>query len=173
MMRSSKNQEQKKKKWQGAEVIDLNIVIHEEENDEEDGQSESESETSLGDNNEGAPNNERGLVTSLDNIPEDVFLKMIDDDVTITSSEKHTPTSNSHDDIIEGSHDPSDDVTVESHDQARLLALILTPTRELALQIQHHIQDAAKYIGIKVEICSLESVFQKLIYLSVAIHSFF
>ncbi|CAI8057130.1 ATP-dependent RNA helicase DDX24, partial [Geodia barretti] len=153
-MTSLKNREQKKK-LQEAEVIDLNLVYHDEQDenddDEEDhereGQSESETESSLGDNNEGASVEERGLVTSLDNIPEDVFLKMItDNDVTITSSETRSPTSNSRD---EGSHDPCDDVT-ESHDQAKLLALILTPTRELALQIQHHIRAAAKYTGIKV-----------------------
>ena len=157
-MTSLKNREQKKK-FQEAEVIDLNLVFHDEqdENDDDDeehereGQSESETESSLGDDNEGASVKERGLVTSLDNIPEDVFIKMITgNDVTITSSETHTPTYNSRDDMIEGSHDPCDDVTRESHDQAKLLSLILTPTRELALQIQHHIRAAAKYTGIKV-----------------------
>ena len=149
------------KKSQEADVIDLNIVLHSEEDDENEteGQSESEGETSLGGDNGGVAHNETGLVCYLDDIPEEEFMKMISGgDVAITSSS--LTASNSPDDVTETSHDPCDDVTGESHDPCDdvtgeshdrgLLALILTPTRELALQIQHHIRDAAKHTHIKV-----------------------
>ena len=160
--------------------IDLNLVVHfEGDEEEEDGDEmddevggvsgesggEFESESLLGDN-EGA--GEMGLVTSLDDIPEEEFLKMIGDDVIAGShdlgdvtnqSEDVTKSGNmsdsddelaSHDldDVTKSSHDLND-VTKGSHDH-KLLALILTPTRELALQVKSHICDAAKYTGIKV-----------------------
>ena len=149
--------------------IDLNVVLHFEGDDEEDGDEmdgevggvsresggEFESESLLGDN-EGA--GEMGLVTSLDDIPEEEFLKMIGDDVIAGSHDLGDVTNQSEDVTKSGnmsnsddelaSHD-LDDVTKGSHDH-KLLALILTPTRELALQVKAHICDAAKYTGIKV-----------------------
>ena len=102
---------------------------------------------------------ETGLVTTIDDIPEDEFLKMLGDDV-MAGSHDHNVTD---DDVtsqynVKESNDPidivadSDDVIVQSHDQGKLLALILTPTRELALQVQAHITAAAKYTGIRVSI---------------------
>ena len=80
------------------------------------------------------------------------------DDVTNSSGDvtKSSIMSNSDDeleshdldDVTKSSHDLSD-VTKGSHDH-KLLALILTPTRELALQVKSHICDVAKYTGIKV-----------------------
>ena len=37
-----------------------------------------------------------------------------------------------------------------SHEDTPLYALVLTPTRELAIQVKEHIDNAAKYTGIKV-----------------------
>ena len=160
--------------------IDLNVVLHcEGEEEEKDGDEmdnevggvsresgdEFESESLLGDN-EGA--GEMGLVASLDDIPEEEFLKMIGDDVIAGSHDLDDVTNQSEDvtkscimsnsdndfgshdldDVTKSSHDLSD-VTKGSHDH-KLLALILTPTRELALQVKSHICDAAKYTGIKV-----------------------
>ena len=34
--------------------------------------------------------------------------------------------------------------------KGRLYALVLTPTRELAIQVRNHLQAVAKYTGIKV-----------------------
>ena len=154
-----------------AEFIDLNVVLHSEEEEEMDYADESEvtesrdgdseSESLVGDN-EGAKGT--GLVATLDNIPEDEFLKMIGDDITAGSHDSDdviehsddittSDVSNNHsrhdlNDVTKESHDLND-VTKGSHDQG-LLALILAPTRELALQVQSHIRNAAKYTGIKV-----------------------
>ena len=137
-----------------AEIVDLNLVLHseEEEDGEEDGEEEeddrfeTESGGSLEADDEGASPKKRGLVSCLDDIPEEKFMKMI------SGSGSPEPTHfRSHD----GSHDLGGDVTAESHDGSRdlgMLALILTPTRELALQIRHHIRDVAKYTGIEVSV---------------------
>ncbi|NWZ54636.1 ATP-dependent RNA helicase DDX24 [Haliaeetus albicilla] len=42
--------------------------------------------------------------------------------------------------------------TVGSHKKRPLLGLVLTPTRELAVQVKHHIDAAAKFTGIKTAI---------------------
>ena len=158
-----------------AEIVDLNLVLHSEEEDEEEGEEEgeedgeeeegeedgeeeegeeeskdvhfeTESGRSLEADDEGASTKKRGLVSCLDDIPEEKFMKMI------SGSGSPEPTHfRSHD----GSHDLGGDVTAESHDGSRdlgMLALILTPTRELALQIRRHIRDAAEYTGIEVSV---------------------
>lgn len=91
-----------------------------------------------------------GLVSYRDNIPEEEFQKMLrgeilpwdiikeEDDKQITNiSGSTTMKDDSH-----GSRDLSND--------NKLIALILTPTRELALQVQSHIKAVAKYTKIKV-----------------------
>uniref|UniRef100_A0A8C4UWA0 ATP-dependent RNA helicase n=1 Tax=Falco tinnunculus TaxID=100819 RepID=A0A8C4UWA0_FALTI len=42
--------------------------------------------------------------------------------------------------------------TVGSHEKRPLLGLVLTPTRELAVQVKHHIDAVAKFTGIKTAI---------------------
>ncbi|NXB28419.1 DDX24 helicase, partial [Eulacestoma nigropectus] len=49
--------------------------------------------------------------------------------------------------------DSSDEThTVDSHTKRPLLGLVLTPTRELAVQVKHHIDAVAKFTGIKTAI---------------------
>ncbi|NXM59972.1 DDX24 helicase, partial [Illadopsis cleaveri] len=49
--------------------------------------------------------------------------------------------------------DSSDETpTVDSHKKRPLLGLVLTPTRELAVQVKHHIDAVAKFTGIKTAI---------------------
>ncbi|KAM6067866.1 ATP-dependent RNA helicase DDX24 isoform 2-T2 [Theristicus caerulescens] len=49
--------------------------------------------------------------------------------------------------------DSSDEThTVGSHKKKPLLGLVLTPTRELAVQVKHHIDAVAKFTGIKTAI---------------------
>ena len=123
-------------------------------------EAEIESESSSDDDgNEGVHVGEKGLVFSLDNIPEDEFMKMISDSGSTSDFRSHDPHSESHDfqpDDVTIKNDKSHDLCDVmgrscdlSHDRG-LLALILTPTRELALQIKHHITAAAKYTSIEV-----------------------
>ncbi|NXX10473.1 DDX24 helicase, partial [Podargus strigoides] len=44
------------------------------------------------------------------------------------------------------------DAGVDSHKERPLLGLVLTPTRELAVQVKHHIDAVAKFTGIKTAI---------------------
>ena len=80
-----------------------------------------------------------GLVAVRDNIPDAEFMKMF---------ERKTVHNRSHD-LDDKSHDPkdSDDKEIPSHGP---LALILVPTRELAMQIHSHITSVAKYTNVKV-----------------------
>ncbi|NWI22608.1 DDX24 helicase, partial [Sula dactylatra] len=56
--------------------------------------------------------------------------------------------------VLEYPEFDSSDVThtVSSHKKRPLLGLVLTPTRELAVQVKHHIDAAAKFTGIKTAI---------------------
>ena len=73
-----------------------------------------------GDNTE-----QRGLVSYQDDIPDDIFQKMI------------------------GREQPQIDYHI-ADTVPGLIALVLTPTRELALQVKSHIEAAAKFTNIKV-----------------------
>lgn len=53
-------------------------------------------------------------------------------------------------DIAEGDDDDEDSPQTKAANSRPLYALILTPTRELAVQVKDHIISAAKYTGIKV-----------------------
>lgn len=56
--------------------------------------------------------------------------------------------------VLENFEFDSDDKThtVSSHKKTPLLGLVLTPTRELAVQVKHHIDAVAKFTGIKTAI---------------------
>ncbi|NXG16427.1 DDX24 helicase, partial [Grallaria varia] len=56
--------------------------------------------------------------------------------------------------VLENVEFDSDDVTqnIGSHKKRPLLGLVLTPTRELAVQVKHHIDAVAKFTGIKTAI---------------------
>ncbi|NWY09000.1 DDX24 helicase, partial [Aphelocoma coerulescens] len=56
--------------------------------------------------------------------------------------------------VLENVEFDSDDEThtVDSHKKRPLLGLVLTPTRELAVQVKHHIDAVAKFTGIKTAI---------------------
>ncbi|NWR01228.1 DDX24 helicase, partial [Paradoxornis webbianus] len=56
--------------------------------------------------------------------------------------------------VLENVEFHSDDKTrtVDSHKKRPLLGLVLTPTRELAVQVKHHIDAVAKFTGIKTAI---------------------
>ncbi|NXT72448.1 DDX24 helicase, partial [Chaetops frenatus] len=56
--------------------------------------------------------------------------------------------------VLENVQFDSDDETptVDSHKKRPLLGLVLTPTRELAVQVKHHIDAVAKFTGIKTAI---------------------
>ena len=81
--------------------------------------------------NESIDDNNASLVYCEDNIPDDVFEKMI--------SNKWSCSNNI------ALYD-----TFDCEFKRGLVSLILTPTRELALQIREHIMVAAKYTGILV-----------------------
>ncbi|XP_066044816.1 ATP-dependent RNA helicase DDX24 [Chamaea fasciata] len=49
-------------------------------------------------------------------------------------------------------HSDDETCTVDSHKKRPLLGLVLTPTRELAVQVKHHIDAVAKFTGIKTAI---------------------
>ena len=105
--------------------------------------SEASSPSDLDGSREG-PNRRRGLglVTYRDNIPDEEFERML----RSGGSHDHTIGPNTE------SHDAPDTVNAKSLGGycGTLVALILTPTRELALQVHSHIKAAAKYTGIKV-----------------------
>ena len=55
--------------------------------------------------------------------------------------------------IFEEEHDSDDDRKKSRVNKDKpLYALVLTPTRELAIQVKDHIDQAAKYTDIKVQI---------------------
>lgn len=115
-------------------IIDLNEVVEvldENWNESEDGQYESEpfaaKKRKLEDMGE---EEEVGLVYSKDDIPDDVFERMIRGSVRKVKEE-----------IDNGD---------KERDGRGLVALVLAPTRELALQVKDHISTAAKYTDIMV-----------------------
>ncbi|KAM4898135.1 ATP-dependent RNA helicase DDX24 [Sylvia borin] len=54
--------------------------------------------------------------------------------------------------VLENVEFDSETPTVDSHKKRPLLGLVLTPTRELAVQVKHHIDAVAKFTGIKTAI---------------------
>ncbi|XP_066177899.1 ATP-dependent RNA helicase DDX24 isoform X1 [Sylvia atricapilla] len=54
--------------------------------------------------------------------------------------------------VLENVEFNSETPTVDSHKKRPLLGLVLTPTRELAVQVKHHIDAVAKFTGIKTAI---------------------
>lgn len=111
-----------------------------------------------------------GLIGFQDNIPDEVFEKMIAGELDPwetheVSAMSHDTTDKSHvndndkqDDEISNGGIQSHDIKTQSHDikdqrqvsGGKLVALILAPTRELAIQVHDHLTAAAKYTKIKV-----------------------
>ena len=93
-----------------------------------------------------------GLVGYRDNISDDDFEKMLAGTLSpwgeVDQSHDSAGGSHDHGDITSISHDP----TLGKHVgyNGKLIALVLTPTRELALQVHSHITAAVKYTSIKV-----------------------
>ena len=137
-----------------------------EEDDEEEGEEEEEEEFDSEDHSEleesgfelmeeqsgeGEDNVGVGLVDYRDNISDEDFEKMLAGTLSPWGEVDQSP------DHVGGSHD-HDDITPRSHDHdhkhigynGKLIALILTPTRELALQVHLHITAAVKYTSVKV-----------------------
>ena len=96
-----------------------------------------------------------GLVTFRDNISEEEFQKMLKGEIlpwdSVGGEDEGTPGLSGGATSVEGA---SHGIKDKSHDDVssgnKLIALILTPTRELALQVQLHIKAVAKYTEIKV-----------------------
>ena len=107
-----------------------------------------------------------GFVGFKNNIPDEEFEKMISGDLDPWESHDQSHDQ-SHDndnvhtadddngleshDIKDQSHDIAQDQRQISHDGSnKLIALILAPTRELAIQVHDHLRAVTKYTNIKV-----------------------
>ena len=93
-----------------------------------------------------------GLLGYRDNISDEDFEKMLAGTLSpwgeVDQSHDYAGGSHDHGDITSISHDPTPDKHVGYN--GKLIALVLTPTRELALQVHSHITAAVKYTSIKV-----------------------
>lgn len=93
-----------------------------------------------------------GLVDCRDNISDEDFEKMLAGTLSpwgeVDQPHDHAGGSHDHDGITPRSHNLTDDEHIGYN--GKLIALILTPTRELALQVHSHITAAVKYTSIKV-----------------------
>ena len=138
-----------------------------EEGNEEEGEEEEEEELDSEDHSEleesgfelmeeqsggeGEDNVGVGLVDYRDNISDEDFEKMLAGTLSpwgeVDLSHDRAGESHDHDDITTRSHDLADD---KHGYNGKLIALILTPTRELALQVHSHITAAVKYTSVKV-----------------------
>lgn len=110
-----------------------------------------------------------GLVGVKDEIPDEEFEKMISGELDPWGS--HDQASMSHDkDDRNGTEDQSHDIKDKSHARSdherreginNLIALILAPTRELAIQVHDHLVAVAKHTRVKVRVrtCTLETLF--------------
>jgi hypothetical protein len=103
-----------------------------------------------------------GLVGFKDDIPDEEFQKMIAGELDPWESDGERVKSHDDDDDIKkhGSEEnslESHDIKAESHDRgysgSGLIALILAPTRELAIQVHDHLTAVARRTDIKVFIC--------------------
>ena len=110
-----------------------------------------------------------GLVGFKDDIPDDEFQKMIAGELDPWESNdekaKSSDNTKKHDTGTSKSVFQSHDIKAESHDSGYgdgLIALILAPTRELAIQVHDHLTAVAKYTDIKVHVhaCMLHCFFQ-------------
>ena len=98
-----------------------------------------------------------GLVGFKDDIPDEEFQKMIAGELDPWESNDEKANSfgskEKHSSEASKSKCQSHDIKAESHDSGRgdgLIALILAPTRELAIQVHDHLTAVAKYTDIKV-----------------------
>ena len=111
---------------------------------------------------EGKAKMNTGLVGFKDDIPEEEFQRMIAGELDPWESNDKKAESHGDDDtkkhsskINEGVCRESPDIKAESHDDRcgdGMIALILAPTRELAIQVHDHITAVAKYTDIKVQV---------------------
>ena len=98
-----------------------------------------------------------GLVGFKDDIPDEEFQKMIAGDLDpwesdVEKTKSHNSTKK-HCSKASKSECQSPDIKAESHDSGHgggLIALILAPTRELAIQVHDHLTAVAKFTDIKV-----------------------
>lgn len=108
-------------------------------------------------------NVDTGLVECKDDIPDEEFQKMIagesnawesgDEEMTKLHKSKkqlNIEKESRSRDTKDGSHDLTQDQGERFH--CGLIALILAPTRELAIQVHDHITAVAKYTDIKVQL---------------------
>ncbi|XP_062432447.1 ATP-dependent RNA helicase DDX24 [Rhea pennata] len=66
--------------------------------------------------------------------------------------EDDVPFTTGHVKVLKNAEFDSVDKTLGSHRKRPLLGLVLTPTRELAVQVKHHIDAVARFTGIKTAI---------------------
>ena len=77
-----------------------------------------------------------------------------------TADKSHISDNNKQDYEIGDDEIQSHDIKIQSHDVkylrqasgSKLIALILAPTRELAIQVHDHLTAAAKYTKVKVHV---------------------
>lgn len=106
-----------------------------------------------------------GLIGFQDDIPDEVFEKMIAGEVDPWGTRdltamSHSDNDNKQDDEIGDDEIQSHDIKAQSHDVkylrqvsgSKLVALILAPTRELAIQVHDHLTAAAKFTKVKVRV---------------------
>ena len=97
-----------------------------------------------------------GLVSFLDDIPEKVFQSMLKGDTRL-------------DDFNEDEFSMDNPMATIPKEETNnsMVALILAPTRELALQVKSHLEAVAKYTKIQVVECAFMNVCVLLVYIYV------
>ena len=97
-----------------------------------------------------------GLVSFLDDIPEKVFQSMLKGDTRL-------------DDFNEDEFSTDNPMATIPKEETKnsMVALILAPTRELALQVKSHLEAVAKYTKIQVVECAFMNVYVLLVYIYV------